>query len=71
LIGMPPMRFLAHWRLQLAAVRLRESPRSIAQIAYDIGYESEAAFSRAFKKAFGVTPGARRHGGERVAVPPQ
>lgn len=71
LIGMPPMRYLAHWRLQLAAVRLRESPRSIAQIAYDIGYESEAAFSRAFKKAFGVTPGAWRHGGERVALPPQ
>jgi AraC-like DNA-binding protein len=71
LIGMPPMRYLAHWRLQLAAVRLRESPRSIAQIAYEIGYESEAAFSRAFKKAFGVTPGAWRHDGERVALPPK
>lgn len=71
LIGMPPMRYLAHWRLQLAAVRLRESPRSTAQIAYDVGYESEAAFSRAFKKAFGVTPGAWRHGGERVALPPK
>ena len=71
LIGMPPMRYLAHWRLQLAAVRLRESPRSIAQIAYDVGYESEAAFSRAFKKAFGTTPGAWRHGRERVAGPPE
>lgn len=66
LIGMPPMRYLAHWRLQLAAARLRESPRSIAQIAYEVGYESEAAFNRAFKKAFGVTPGAWRHGSERV-----
>lgn len=59
-VGMPPMRYLSHWRLQLAAVRLRESPRAIAQIAYDVGYESEAAFSRAFKQAFGVTPGKWR-----------
>lgn len=61
LVGTPPMRYLTRWRLQLAAVRLRESPRSTAQIAYDVGYESEAAFSRAFKRAFGVAPGAWRH----------
>ncbi|MEW8562524.1 MAG: AraC family transcriptional regulator [Candidatus Thiodiazotropha sp.] len=59
-VGMPPMRYLSHWRLQLAAVRLRESPRAIAQIAYEVGYESEAAFSRAFKQAFGITPGKWR-----------
>lgn len=59
-VGMPPMRYLGHWRLQLAAVRLRESPRAIAQIAYEVGYESEAAFSRSFKQAFGVTPGKWR-----------
>lgn len=59
-VGMPPMRYLSHWRLQLAAVRLRESPRAIAQIAYEVGYESEAAFSRAFKQAFSVTPGKWR-----------
>ena len=63
LIGMPPMRYLTRWRLQLAAVRLRESPSSTAQIAYDVGYESEAAFSRAFKRTFGLTPGAWRRGG--------
>lgn len=57
LVGMPPMRYLTRWRLQLAAVRLRESPRALAQIAYDVGYESEAAFSRAFKSTFGTTPG--------------
>lgn len=61
LVGTPPMRYLTHWRLQLAAVRLRESPRAIAQIAYEVGYESEAAFSRAFKNAFGITPGAWRN----------
>lgn len=62
LVGAPPMRYLTRWRLQLAAVRLRESPRSTAQVAYEVGYESEAAFSRAFKKAFGLTPSAWRHG---------
>lgn len=59
-VGMPPMRYLSHWRLQLAAVRLRESPRATAQIAYEVGYESEAAFSRAFKQTFGITPGRWR-----------
>ncbi len=60
LVGVPPMRYLSHWRLQLAAVRLRESPRAMAQIAHDVGYESEAAFNRAFKQAFGTTPGRWR-----------
>ena len=67
-VGMPPMRYLSHWRLQLAAVSLRESPRATAQIAHEVGYESEAAFSRAFKQAFGVTPGGWRRyesGGEQ------
>jgi AraC-like DNA-binding protein len=63
LIGMPPMRYLARWRLQLAAVRLRDSARPSAQIAYDVGYESEAAFSRAFKRSFGMTPAAWRRRG--------
>ncbi|MEW8692901.1 MAG: helix-turn-helix domain-containing protein [Candidatus Thiodiazotropha endolucinida] len=47
--------------LQLTAIRLRESPRAIAQIAFEVGYESEAAFSRAFKNAFGITPGDWRN----------
>jgi AraC-like DNA-binding protein len=62
LIGVPPMRYLANWRLQLAAARLRESPAATAQIAADVGYESDAAFSRAFKRAFGTTPAAWRNG---------
>jgi len=62
MIGVPPMRYLTQWRLQFAAVRLRESSRSIVQVAFDVGYESEAAFSRAFKAAFGVSPGAWRKG---------
>lgn len=67
LVGMPPMRYLAHWRLQLAAVRLRESPRSIAQVAYDVGYQSESAFSRAFKRAFGIAPGAWRRRNDGIS----
>jgi AraC-like DNA-binding protein len=63
LIGMPPMRYLARWRLQLAAVRLRDSARSSAQIAYEVGYDSEAAFCRAFRRSFGVTPAAWRRQG--------
>jgi AraC-like DNA-binding protein len=71
LVGRPPMRYLTHWRLQLAAVRLRESPRTTAQIGYDVGYTSESAFCRAFKKAFGLTPSAWRHGaGAPPDVPP-
>lgn len=63
LIGMPPMRYLANWRLQLAAARLRESTASTAQIAGEVGYESDAAFNRAFKRAFGTTPAAWRRPG--------
>ena len=61
LIGQPPMRYLAHWRLQLAAVRLRESAAATARIAAEVGYESDAAFNRAFKRAFGTTPAAWRN----------
>ena len=60
LIGLPPMRYLATWRMQVAAQRLREGHRSVAQVACDVGYESEAAFTRAFKREFGVGPGAWR-----------
>lgn len=60
LIGLPPMRYLTQWRLQLAAVRLRDHTRPMAQIAYELGYESDAAFNRAFKRQFGITPAAWR-----------
>lgn len=60
LIGMAPMHYLAHWRMLLAAQELRSTNASMAQIAQSIGYESEAAFSRAFKKAFGTAPAGWR-----------
>lgn len=56
LIGQPPMHYLALWRMQVAAQQLREGRDSIAQIAFEIGYDSEAAFSRAFKREFGASP---------------
>ncbi|MCL4715333.1 MAG: AraC family transcriptional regulator [Hyphomonadaceae bacterium] len=60
LIGAPPMRYLTNWRMQLAAGKLRESRRTIAQIAFDVGYESEAAFTRAFRREMGQPPAAFR-----------
>ena len=60
LVGQPPMQYLTYWRMQLAAQRLRESREAIAQIGYAVGYESEAAFSRAFKREFGDSPAAWR-----------
>jgi AraC-like DNA-binding protein len=60
LVGLPPMHYLARCRMQLAAHRLRSSQASLAQIADGVGYESEAAFSRAFKKSFGTAPATWR-----------
>lgn len=64
LVGQPPMQYLALWRMHLAAQQLREGRGSVAQIGFGIGYESEAAFSRAFKRQFGESPGTwRKHAG--------
>jgi transcriptional regulator GlxA family with amidase domain len=60
MIGVPPMQYLAKWRMQLALGLLRTSRSNIATIATVTGYGSEAAFSRAFKKIVGVSPAAWR-----------
>ena len=60
LVGMPPMHYLAQWRMQIAANLLTQSGTKIAAIGAEVGYDSEAAFSRAFKKATGLAPGAWR-----------
>ncbi|HSG35400.1 MAG TPA: AraC family transcriptional regulator [Sphingomonadaceae bacterium] len=60
LIGMAPIHYLAHWRMQVAAQELCNSSASLAQIAHSVGYESEASFSRAFKKVFGTAPASWR-----------
>jgi len=56
----PPMRYLGRWRMQLATRALEAPHASIAQVASEIGYASEAAFNRAFKKYVGVPPGEWR-----------
>ena len=55
LIGHPPMRYLARQRMIQAAVLLRETTDPVARIAYEVGYESEAAFNRAFKREHGAS----------------
>ena len=52
----PPMAYLTRWRLQLGAQMLASTSYSVAQIASEVGYESEAAFNRAFKREFTVPP---------------
>jgi AraC-like DNA-binding protein/mannose-6-phosphate isomerase-like protein (cupin superfamily) len=56
LVGIPPIRYLTVWRLQTAKLNLREIRMTIAQLAHSVGYESEEAFSRAFKREFGMAP---------------
>jgi AraC-like DNA-binding protein len=74
LLGQPPMQYLARWRMQIAAQELLISGKTLAAVAEQIGYESEAAFSRAFRREFGMPPaGWRRHKGKMngVAEPAQ
>ncbi|WJR81432.1 AraC family transcriptional regulator [Bradyrhizobium sp. NP1] len=61
-VGVPPMHYLAKWRMQVAAEMLNRGNSQMATIAAEIGYESEASFSRAFKKMMGVPPSAWRQG---------
>jgi AraC-like DNA-binding protein len=60
LLGEPPMRYLSHHRMNVAANMLREGDQNTSNIAYAVGFNSEAAFNRAFKKEFGTPPGAWR-----------
>ncbi|HWK96138.1 MAG TPA: AraC family transcriptional regulator [Pseudolabrys sp.] len=60
LVGHPPIRYLTALRMQLAKQHLAESGRPIGQLAHLVGYESEEAFGRAFKREFGISPGAWR-----------
>jgi AraC-like DNA-binding protein len=59
-VGQAPIQYLANWRIQVGARLLRESNRNVATIAQEVGYDSEAAFSRAFKRMVGVPPASWR-----------
>ena len=67
LIGVAPMHYLTNWRMQVAAQELRNGSTSLAQVANTVGYESDAAFSRAFKKAFGTAPATWRRARTQAA----
>jgi len=65
-VGQPPMQYLTQWRMQVATRLLAEpGMKKVATVAEEVGYESEAAFSRAFKKCVGIAPAAWRAGGTR------
>jgi AraC-like DNA-binding protein len=60
LVGLPPMQYLARWRVQVAARLLSDGEAKVSTVAREVGYDSEAAFSRTFKKIAGVPPAAWR-----------
>jgi AraC-like DNA-binding protein len=60
LVGEPPMHYVARWRMHVALTRLKEEGTALGELAIRLGYRSEAAFSRAFKRFIGVSPGAAR-----------
>ena len=66
-VGIPPMQYLTQWRLQLAASLLAGSTEKVAAIGAQVGYESEAAFSRAFKRAIGRSPAEFRQQRRRLS----
>jgi len=75
LVGEPAMHYVTRWRMHVALTWLKEDDAGLGELASRLGYESEAAFSRAFKRYIGVAPGAvRRNGattnGERAAPGP-
>jgi AraC-like DNA-binding protein len=68
-VGEPAMRYLTRWRLQLARAALRECEDPLGVVAERFGYRSEAAFCRAFKREFGVSPGSDRRARPAPLVP--
>jgi pimeloyl-ACP methyl ester carboxylesterase/AraC-like DNA-binding protein len=60
LLGEPPMRYCARWRMRVAANMLRDGKQSASNVAYSVGFNSEAAFTRAFKREFGIPPATWR-----------
>jgi AraC-like DNA-binding protein len=66
LIGQPPMQYLANWRVQLGAALLRNTTDTVASVAQQVGYESEATFARAFKRLVGKPPAQWRRQARRA-----
>jgi AraC-like DNA-binding protein len=70
-LGEPPLAYLARWRLQLAARYLETSERAVLEIAMEVGYQSEPAFNRAFKRQFGVPPARYRKANRATTAGPR
>jgi AraC-like DNA-binding protein len=68
-LGLPPMQYLANWRIHVAAHELADSNKSIGQVAQDVGYESEASFTRAFKRVMETPPATWRRRRARGSSP--
>jgi AraC-like DNA-binding protein len=69
LVGEPPLAYLTRWRMHLAQSLLQSDSLSVSEVAGRVGYESAAAFSKAFKRRFGQAPGAYRGRNGRAAAP--
>ena len=69
LVGEPPLHYVTRWRMQKAAALLRDGKATLADIADRVGYESEAAFSKAFKRWVGAAPGAYRRAARESSRP--
>jgi AraC-like DNA-binding protein len=67
IVGETPMQYVARWRMNMAQMWIKEEKLSFDEIAGRLGYNSEAAFSRAFKRIVGVSPGVARRSSEKVA----
>jgi AraC-like DNA-binding protein len=63
IVGQTPMEYLANWRIQAGAALLRDTTSTVASIALEVGYQSEASFARAFKRVVGTPPATWRRGG--------
>jgi AraC-like DNA-binding protein len=70
LVGEPAMHYVARWRMHVALSALRDEGATVGELADRLGYQSEAAFSRAFKRILGVSPGAARRGAPGLGVEP-
>ncbi|NQU58585.1 MAG: AraC family transcriptional regulator [Rhodospirillales bacterium] len=70
MVGSSPVRYLTEWRMQVARTRLLESAAPLSMISVELGYQSEAAFCRAFKRVFGVSPGSLRRTGDTLPMAP-
>jgi AraC-like DNA-binding protein len=70
LVGEPVMEYLTRWRMRVAVNALQDEQATVGELAYRLGYQSEAAFARAFKRVIGVAPGAVKRGADAPVMVP-